>query len=97
VTAPGDAQRAAGFSFASEILVEGEGGAHIFTVLGVGALPDAEGLVLVVMVVEDWKRGSRKYDTQQPLVLNYDPDLDMFRVINFDDFSLWFRDGVPFP
>jgi hypothetical protein len=97
VTAPGDAQRAAGFSFAIEILVEGEGGAHILTVLGVGGPPEAEGLVLVVMVVEDWKRGTRKYDTRQPLVLNYDPDLDMFRVINFDDFSLWFRDGVPFP
>ena len=54
-------------------------------------------MTLVVMAIDDWKRGSRKYDTKQPLVLNYDPDLDMFRVINFDDFSLWFRDGVPFP
>jgi hypothetical protein len=97
VTAPGDAQRAAGFSFATEILVEGEGGAYILTVLGVGTLPEAEGLVLVVMAIDDWKRGSRKYNTRQLLVLNYDPDLDMFRVINFDDFSLWFRDGVPFP
>jgi len=97
VTAPGDAQRAAEFYFASEFLVEGEAAAHTLTVLGVGALPEAEGVVLVVMVVEDLKRGSRKYDTRLPLVLNYDPDLDMFRVINFDDFSLMFLDDVPLP
>jgi hypothetical protein len=97
VTTHGNTGRAAGFSFASEIRIEEEGGAYILTVLGVGALPEADGLALVVMAIDDWKRGSRKYDTQQPLVLDYDPDLDMFRVINLDDFSLWFRDGVPFP
>ncbi len=97
VTAPGGTQRVAGFSFASEILVEGDAAIHTFTVLGVGALPEAEGVALVVMVVEDLKRGSRKYDTRLPLVLTYDPDLDMFRVINFDDFSLMFLDDVPTP
>ncbi len=97
VTAPGDTQRVAGFYFASEILVEGESAAHTLTVLGVGGLPEADEVVLVVMVVEDLKRGSRKYDTRLPLVLNYDPDLDMFRVINFGDFSLMLRDDVPTP
>jgi hypothetical protein len=97
VTAPGDIQRVAGFYFASEILVEGEGAAHTLTVLGVGGLPDADGLALVVMIVEDLKRGSRKYDTRLPLVLTYDPDLDMYRVINFDDFYLIFLDDVPIP
>ena len=90
------AQRLAGFYFVPEVLVEEKSAAHTLTVLGVGGLPEAEGIVLVVMTVERWTRGSASaYDLLMPLVLNYDPDLDMYRVINFDDFDLVFLQGLP--
>jgi hypothetical protein len=53
VTTAGGAQRAAGFSFTTEIRVEGEDGAYILTVLGVGTLPEADRLTLVVMAIDD--------------------------------------------
>jgi hypothetical protein len=94
VTVRGDVRETAGFHFAPEIVVEGEDATHTLTVLGVGGLPEAEGLVLVVMVVEKLK-GGNAYDRFMPLNLNYDPELGMFRVINFDDFDLDFLDDVP--
>lgn len=96
VTASRDAQRASAFYFAPKVVVEGENNIHALTVLGIGGLPEAAGLVLVVMVVKKLKGGSSSaYDLLMPLILNYDPDLDMFRVINFDDFSLWMLRDVP--
>jgi hypothetical protein len=96
VTASRDAQRASAFYFAPKAVVEGENNIHALTILGVGGLPEAAGLVLVVMTVKKLKGGSASaYDLLMPLVLNYDPDLDMFRVINFDDFNLMLRHDVP--
>jgi hypothetical protein len=94
VMAQGDIKEVAGFPFAPEVVVEGVGVKHILTIWGVGRLPEAEGLVLVIMVQEHWKGGTSP-PHWMPMVLNYDPDLDLFRLINFDDFNLKLLDGVP--
>jgi hypothetical protein len=87
----------AGIKVSPRIRLESEESTYIFTVRGIGSLPDRDRPVIVVSVKNSAKNGGTMPTTYETLVLAYDAEIEIFRVINLEDFEHYFRhyDCVP--
>ena len=87
----------AGIKVSPRIRLESEHSDYTFTVYGVGSLPELERPVLIVLVTNTAKGGGSDPTVYSTLVLAYDAEIEIFRVINLEDFEHYFRhyDCVP--